>query len=70
MVLFLRSELTEAFNRVIVDTLLPCFPNDWTELSIDRDNLLLVGMQSTLLKKVIDIMMSRDSPKNSLESHF
>lgn len=70
MVLFLRSGLTSAFNRLIIDTQLPCFENEWTELSIENDHILLVGMKSSLIKKMIKVMIDKDAPKNSLESHI
>lgn len=70
MVLFLRSGLTSAFNRLIIDTQLPCFENEWTELSIQNDLIVLVGMKSSLIKKMIKVMIDKDAPKNSLESHI
>ena len=69
MVLRLESELSNAFNRVILDASLECFKNDWSSLTIDQDHILLVGTKSHLIQKVISIMMGNDSPKSSLAPH-
>lgn len=69
MVLRLRSELSETFSRVILDTRLVCYDDVWGELTIDQDHLLMLGSESHLLRKVISIMMGEDSPKSSLAPH-
>ena len=44
MVLRLRSELsTTTFDRIILDTHLDCFKDDWSEVTIDKDHILMVG---------------------------
>ena len=57
MVLRLKSELSEAFNRVILDTSLESFEDDWSEVTIDQSNIHLVGTESHLLQKVNSIML-------------